>query len=82
MLALNTADHMSEHCMSKLCRQTNERREARIIRALGSAYPKSIPAKQLMIRSGFRFHADPFWSFVALCNAFYSINRNLKDADF
>ena len=63
--------------VSTLCRKARERREARIIRALGSAYPKHISAKQLMIRSGFSFHTDPVRSFTLFCISFSKLNQDL-----
>lgn len=63
--------------IENLGRYANGEREARIVCALASVYPKAITGKQLMIRSGLPFHSCPFTAFVELCNSFIRINRIL-----
>lgn len=77
-MTVTFATSMSEYRIDQLCHRTYERREARIIRALGSAYPKSIPAKKLMAQPGFNYHIDPVSEFIALCISFRKINQALS----
>lgn len=77
-MTMTFATRMTENRIGRLCSKTHERREARIIRALGSKYPDSIPAKQLMLRTGFKFHSDPVRAFTLLCISVSSINQALR----
>lgn len=81
-MTVTFATSMSEYRIDQLCHRTYERREARIIRALGSAYPKSIHAKQLMAQTGFNYHVDPVSEFIALCISFRKINQGLLGTDW
>ena len=79
-MTITMASRMSEHRIDRLSHLVRERREARIVHALGSAYPNQVSAKQLMLKTGFSFHTDPVRSFTLLCISISSINQALRGA--
>lgn len=79
-MTITLASRMSEYRIDRLSHLVSEKREARVIHALGFAYPNSISARQLMLKAGFSFHTDPVRAFTLLCVSISTINQALRDA--
>lgn len=52
--------------------------KGRLLETLYAEFPKSISAKQLMLRSGFNFHTEPVSSFISLCIAFQTLSDPVR----